>query len=131
VAQLRREKNRFDQAGAQVVLVGMGTPEQSAAFARQLDVPFPILSDPRQELYRAFELRRMSALGFFSPTVALKGVAAMVQGHGVGLPQGDIRQLPGVFVIDAAGQIVYSHYATDPADQPNAETILKALSRAA
>jgi peroxiredoxin len=127
VAQLRQEKSRFDKAGAQVVLVGMGTPEQSAAFGKQFDVPFPILSDPRKELYRAFELKRMSALGFLSPSVTLKGVAAMAQGHGIGLPQGDVRQLPGVFVIDTAGQIVYSHHAADPADHPDADTILKAL----
>ena len=124
---MRREKSRFDQAGAQVVLVGMGTPEQSAAFGKRFDVPFPILSDPRKKLFRAFELKRMSALGFLSPAMTLKGVAAMAQGHGIGLPQGDIRQLPGLFVINTAGQIVYSHYAADPADQPNVETILNAL----
>ena len=131
MAQLRREKSRFDQAGAQVVLVGMGSPQQTAAFAKQFEVPFPILSDPKQKLYRTFELKRMSTLGFLSPAVALKGVAAMAQGHGVGVPQGDVRQLPGVFVIDTEGRIVYSHYAADPADHPNAETILKALTPAA
>ena len=124
---MRREKSRFDQAGAQVVLVGMGTSEQCAAFGRQFDVPFAILSDPQKRLFHAFGLKRMSALGFLSPAMALKGVGAMAQGHGIGLPQGDIRQLPGVFVIDTAGQIVYSHYAADPADQPKAETILTAL----
>jgi peroxiredoxin len=131
VAQLRQEKSRFDKAGAQVVLVGMGTPEQSAAFGKQFDVPFPILSDPQKKLYRAFELKRMSTLGFLSPTVTLKGIAAMVQGHGIGLPQGDVRQLPGVFVIDTEGRIIYSHYAVDPADHPNAETILKTLAPSA
>lgn len=131
MAQLRQEKIRFDRAGAQVVLVGMGTPEQSAAFGKQFDVPFPILCDPQKQLYRAFEFKQMSALGFLSPTVTLKGLAAMVQGHGIGLPQGDVRQLPGVFVIDTEGRIVYSHYAADPADHPGPETILKALAPSA
>ncbi len=124
---MRHEKNRFDEAGAQVVLVGMGTPEECAAFAQKLHVSFPIVSDPKKKLYQAFELNRMSALGFFSPSVGFKGVAAMARGHGLGLPQGDVRQLAGVFVIDTGGQIVFSHYASDPADHPDAETILAAL----
>jgi len=69
----------------------------------------------------------MSALGFISPSLALKGVAAMVGGHSLGTPQGDVRQLPGVFIINTTGEIVYSHFSRNPADHPDAETIIAAL----
>ena len=124
---MRRNKNSFANAGAQVVLVGMGTPSESAKFAAKFDVPFPIVADPQKKLYRKFELKRMSTLGFFSPRVALKGVAALAGGHGMGMPQGDVRQLPGVFIIDTAGQIVFSHFSSSPADHPDPKTILAAL----
>ena len=124
---MRRAKSRFDNIGAQVILVGMGTPEESTSFKEKFDVPFPIISDPEKQVYRAFDLKRLSPLGFFSPTVALKGISAMAQGHTMGLPQGDVRQLPGVFVINTDGQIVYRHYASDPADHPDPETILAAV----
>jgi peroxiredoxin len=127
VAQLRRNKNSFANAGAQVVLVGMGTPSESAEFAAKFNVPFPIVADPEKKLYRKFELKQMSTLGFFSPSVALKGVAAIVGGNGIGRPQGDVRQLPGVFIINTAGQIVFSHFSNNPADHPDAKTILAAL----
>jgi len=124
---LRRNKNSFAKAGARVVLVGMGTPAQSAEFAEKFKVPFPIVADPHKKLYRRFELKQMSNLGFFSPSLALKGVSAIVGGHGLGLPRGDVRQLPGVFIINTAGEIVYSHFASDPADHPDAKTIIAAL----
>lgn len=124
-------KSRFDDFGAQVILVGMGTPEESTSFKEKFDVPFPIISDPGQQVYRAFDLKRISPLGFFSPTVALKGISAMAQGHTMGLPQGDVRQLPGVFVINTEGQIIYRHHAKDPSDHPDPETILEAIETSA
>ena len=125
---MRRNKKKFEKAGAQVVLVGMGTPSESAQFAAKFNVPFPIVVDPQKKLYRKFELKQMSTLGFFSPSVALKGVAAIVGGHGIGMPRGNARQLPGVFIINTAGQIIFSHFSSSPADHPDAETIIAALN---
>ncbi len=130
MAQLRARKNEFEKAGAQVVLVGMGTPAECAAFLRQFDVPFPMIADTRQELYRQFHLKRMSPLEAFSPTVAVKGLAAMTRGFGIGKPVGDILQLPGAFVIDASGHTVFSHQPSGPADYAAPDALLKALSEA-
>jgi peroxiredoxin len=128
VAQLRQEKHHFDQAGARVVLVGMGTPEESAAFEMQFNLPFALICDPARELYHAFGLRMVSALELLSPSVAFKGLLAITKGHTIGMPIGDVRQLPGVFIINTEGRIVYSHIARDPSDHPQAETILAALN---
>jgi alkyl hydroperoxide reductase subunit AhpC len=128
VAQLRRNKKSFEKAGAQVVLVGMGTPSQSAEFAAKFNIPFSIVADPDKKLYRKFGLKQMSALGFLSPSLALKGVAAIAGGHGLGMPQGNVRQLSGVFIINTAGHIVFSHFASNPADHPDAKTIIAALN---
>ena len=121
---MRRERQRFAEAGVQVVLVGMGTPAETSAFAAKYDVPYPIVSDPGKLVYRTFDLKRMSPWGFLAPEVVLKGVSAMARGHHMGLPQGDVRQLPGVFVINTAGEIVFSHYAADAADHPAVAVIL-------
>jgi peroxiredoxin len=130
VAQLRQKKQHFDQAGAQVVLVGMGTPEESAAFEMKFDIPFPLISDPKRQLYQAFGLKHVSTLGLLSPSVAFKGILAITQGHTVGVPVGDVRQLPGVFIINTDGRIVYSYFANDPSDHPAPDTILEALKTA-
>jgi len=127
---LRRDRHRFADAGARVVLVGMGTPAESKAFATKYDVPYPIVSDPGKILYRAFGLKRMAPWEFLAPEVVLKGISAMARGHLMGLPQGDVRQLPGLFVISTAGKIVFSHYAADPADHPTVAVILEAVKEA-
>lgn len=128
MAQLRHAKQRFDQAGARVVLVAMGSPAESNAFAREHAVPFEMVCDPERKVYQAFDLEQMAPLGFLSPSVALKGVMAMAKGHGIGVPVGDVRQLPGVFIIDSKGTIVFSHFAADPADHPAPDEILAALA---
>jgi len=124
---LRRKIPQFEQAGSRVVLVGMGTPEESAAFLKHAGVPFPMISDPKRQLYRAFGLKMAAALELLSPALAFKALATMARGHSVGLPIGDVRQLPGVFVINTGGRIVYSHVASDAADHPDPEKILSAL----
>ena len=124
---MRRNKKSFEKAKAQVLLVGMGKPAESAEFAAKYNVPFPIVADPEKRLYRKYGLKQMSTLGLFSPSLAIKGISAIVGGHGIGMPQGDVRQLPGVFIINTAGLIVYSHFSSNPADHPDAQTIIAAL----
>lgn len=128
MAQLRQKLPQLEQAGGRVVLVGMGTPEESAAFSKKTEVPFQVISDPGRRLYQTFGLKMASTLELISPAVVVKAFAAMAQGNTVGMPVGDIRQLPGVFVIDTGGRIVFSHIAKDPADHPDADTILAALN---
>ena len=43
---MRRARPALAAAGLDLLMVGMGTPEQTAAFARELDLPFPVLADP-------------------------------------------------------------------------------------
>jgi peroxiredoxin len=127
VAQLRQKITQFEQTGSRVVLVGMGTPEESAAFIKNAGVSFPMISDPKRQLYQAFGLKMAAVLELLSPALTFKALATMARGHSVGLPIGDIRQLPGVFIINTDGQIVYSHVASDAADHPDPEKILTAL----
>jgi len=126
VAQLRHAKSRFDEAGLGIALVGMGSPEEAQDFKPRFSVPFTVIADPQRALYQAFALPRMSPLGFLSPTLALRGLAAMAEGHTMGLPQGDVRQLGGVFIIDTQGRILSGHHARDPAEHPEVDDILAA-----
>jgi peroxiredoxin len=127
VAQLRRAKRQFDNAGARILIVGMGTETQTEQFKKKFKVPYPMACDPEKRLYAAFDIGQVSLIGALKPGIALKGLAAMAKGHGIGVPQGDVRQLPGVFIIDTDGSILYSHYAKDPADHPSPEEILAHL----
>ena len=124
---MRQAKKRFDRAGVEVVIVGLGTVEQSEEFRKKFQVPFTLISDHEKELYQAFGLKQMSPMDFFSPSMILKGLSAMAKGHVMGVPEGDVRQLPGVFIINTDGQIEFSHYAENPADHPDPDEILELL----
>lgn len=125
--QLRRRENDFRQLGARVVLVGLGTPEDAAAFKERFDIPFPIIVDPEKELYKAFHLKQASAAAFLSPGMALKGMSTMLRGYGIGMPSGDVRQLPGVFIIDTDGVVRYRFLAEGPADHPEPDLLLEKI----
>ncbi len=122
--QLRRNKNLFDRAGARVVMVGMGTVEQTAAFKRKFDIPYAMASDPERKLYRKFQIGFMPMASIFHPRVIARTVSALAKGHGVGIPYGDVRQLSAVFVIETDGTISYDHHAKAPSDHPPAQEIL-------
>jgi len=125
---LRQNKSGFDAAGAQIMLVGMGSVEETADFRRKFDLPFPMVSDPQRRLYHAFHLEMMSMTSVFSPHMVMRTASALTRGHGVGLPHGDVRQLSAVFIIDQGGTILHRHLGKDPSDHPRPEEILGYLS---
>jgi peroxiredoxin len=125
--QLRRRANDFRQIGARVVLVGLGTPEDAAAFKDRFAIPFPLFVDPDKALFKAFHLKQASATSFLSPGMAVKGMSAMFRGYGIGMPTGDVRQLPGVFIIDAEGVVRYRYLAEGPADHPDPDVLLEEI----
>jgi len=126
---LRRREAEFRQQGAQVVLVGLGTTAETAAFKERYGIPFPMIADPGKALFKAFHLKQASATALLSPGMAVKGVSALLKGYGIGIPKGDVRQLPGVFIIDTEGRVRYSYFAEGPADHPEPDELLKAIQK--
>ena len=122
--QLHRSKAQFEDNGFQVVLVGLGTPDQAKAFKKRFSLSFPIICDPEKKLYQTYGLVRGSVASMASPFLLLKGLKTLSRGHTPGVPQGDVMQMPGVFLIDTSGNIRYAHYSKDPSDNPSIETLL-------
>jgi peroxiredoxin len=129
VAQLRRAKNRFDGERLQIVLIGMGSPEETRAFQQQFDVAFPIVCDPDRELYRACGLREGTLGELVSPGLALRSLKALGRGHLPGIPREDVRQMPGTFIVDRQGLLLLEHYAKSAADHLPPDSMLSALKK--
>jgi len=127
VTQLRDKAVDFEKAGARVVLVGMGPPKESEEFLKKFSIPFEMICDPDRKLYEAYGLKRMGVLGFFSPSLALKSLSTVAKGNLVGIPEGDVKQLAGVFIIDITGHVMFRHLSPDPADFASAENVLTAI----
>jgi peroxiredoxin len=122
--QLHRSKAQFEDIDMQVVLVGLGAPDRAEAFRKQFSLSFPIICDLEKKLYQIYGLGRSSVSRMLSPAVLLKGLKALSRGHTPSVPQGDVMQLTGVFLIDTEGYIRYAHYSKDLSDHPSIETLL-------
>ncbi len=111
-----------------MVLVGMGAPKETRGFLKRFELPFPMISDPDRKLYGAYGLKKMGVLGFLSPSLALKGLSAVAGGNLAGIPEGDVKQLAGAFVIDTSGAIRFQYLSADPSDIPPVEDLLAAIA---
>lgn len=102
----------------------MGTDEQARAlFDRYGLADVERVSDPGQDLYRAFGLRRGRFGQLFHPKVLWRGlVAALFRGHGVGRPVGDALQMPGAFLV-RDGEVLRAFRHSTAADAPDYEDL--------
>lgn len=124
---VRRDLPLFEQAGGSVAVVTMGSPAQANAFRQRLSLPFPVLADPDRRAYQAFRLDLGGVAQIAGPRTWLPGIKALFRG-GAGKPVGDVRQMPGAFVIDTAGIVRYAHYARHSADYPEHKKMIKAFA---
>ena len=110
--------------GAAIVAVGQGSPADTARFAADLELPYPVLADPNRAAYRAFGLVT-GGLGALAGPAAGRGyLRAVLGGAGGGRMVGNARQLPGTFVVDRTGTLRYAHPATHADDTLSAAELL-------
>lgn len=65
----------YAEAGINPVIVGMGEPERSAQYREWHSVAYPILSDPDQEVYRAYGVGHFAYEQIFNGEGALEFVS--------------------------------------------------------
>jgi peroxiredoxin len=124
--RVRDEYERFTEAGGQVAVVTMGTPEQAHQFREYYRLPFPLLADPDRAAYQAFHVQRGGILSIAGPSTWAAGARSLLK-HGVGQIIGDPYQLPGSFIIDRDGTIRDAHYSRDSADVPTNDELIERL----
>ncbi len=114
-----------------MVCVFMYRAHPTRNFCRQREVGLECLGDPERAAFRAVGLARGGVRELASPKVALGAIRAASHGAVVGDPQGgDVRQMPGTFVVGTDGEIRYAHYNRDQSDNPPIEAVLAAVRAA-
>jgi hypothetical protein len=98
---------RIHEAGAELVTLGNGTPEQAKWFVGA---------------------RRM---GFPDPRTMMAGVSAFAKGFRQTGVKGSATQLGGMFVITADGRMAYSYLSRYAGDHPDPENAVAVLEREA
>jgi len=133
VSTLRTIVEDIHAAGAELVIVGSGSPLMAGFFAEDYQITTPVLTDPQRHVYAALELRRPSALAFLDPRVWVRGFFATLRGHRQQLSNaelGDSTQLGGMFVVRPGGEVAWAYRSAFAGDRPTNDEVLAALHRA-
>ncbi len=102
LADIAKSRADIEKGGVRIVLVHMGDiAELRFLLAKHNLLDLDRILDPKQELYRAFGLKRGSAGQLYGPKVWWRGInAGILAGHGLGKPAADSSQMPGVFLLE-------------------------------
>ncbi len=113
--------------GGELATVTQARPTVLDAWLRNHPRPFPVVSDPDREAYRAFDLERGRWAMFFRPGTMLHYIGLMVRGWVARPPLNgeDVLQLGGDFVLDRRHRLVFAHRSADPADRPAPELLVE------
>ena len=104
------------------VLVHHGSTEHGERFFRKRWPDAVAIADPEGVLYDAFDVERARWSQLFGLSVLLRGLGAAFKGNGVGKPVGDVRRMPGAFLIHK-GQIAWAQEPEHVGDHPDLASV--------
>ncbi len=84
-----------------------------------------VLCDPEYALYRALGYGHMRASEAISPKAIMDGAKLFFGGHIVGMPDGDVEQLPGVVAVRSSGLVVARHQHAFASDYLTSDELLE------
>jgi hypothetical protein len=126
--QLHRAREKFDEAGVRLVLIGQATPRHAKHFRdKQGIAPLPVLADEERESYRAAGWRRADAKQLVGPRSVVSGLkhaarSGVVQGRIIG----DAAQLGGEMIVRQGGEVAWSHRQENAGDTTDPDQLLEA-----
>jgi hypothetical protein len=127
---LRDRKTALDELGAAVLVISFEDPDVLRQFHWFRTLPFTVVSDLSRRLYQAFGLQTRSVLRLIDRTTVRAYASALLRGRLPRFRNADVGQLGGDFVLNRAGEVVFSHRSATPADRPPVEILLGALRNA-
>ena len=94
-----------------------------------MQLPFPILSDPQRDTYRAYGLAAGTLKNLLAPGTIWAYVKLLVRGNWYHFGKSDLRQMGGDFVLDKGGSVVYEFRGASPHQRPAVEELMEVLDR--
>ena len=132
VRQLDRDRDRFDEAGVRLVLIGHGTCEQGADFLANLDAQeLELLTDEDRAAYKAAGTKQATVGELVGPRMLVRGIKrSLASRTHQGRIIGNAAQLAGVLLVTPDGSIPYAHLSEDASDNPPNDEVLEAVAGA-
>lgn len=117
---------RVRSLGAELVVIGHGSLEETRAFRDEQAVPFPLFTDPTRQAYCALEMRR-NPRSILTLGVLARSLKAWASGFRQTRIAGDPFQQGGVVVIAPAGVERYRFISREAGEHAPAADIIAAL----
>jgi hypothetical protein len=127
VVQLHRDLDKIHAAGAEVFVIGNGSPSFIEGFRDETKWTGAIYTDPSLAVYKAAELKRGVARTF-NPLALGGTVKAFMAGNRQGKTQGDPWQQGGTLVVATDGTVIWHHISGNPDDRSTGAEIVDVLS---
>ena len=124
---MRQKHGDIEDRGASVLAVSFEPWDRLFQLSRQLQLPFPLLSDQERDSYRAYGLQRGYLRQIFSLRTVLAYVKLLAQGRLYHFRRSDLRQLGGDFIVDPEGVIPYQYRSAAPHDRPSVDELMRAV----
>lgn len=116
---IQKHRGELESRGVSIAFVHMMNESEARPFFEANGVDdLPRISDADQSLYRAFGLKRGSLWQIMGPYVWWRLLQAVRIGRRVGRAVGDMRQMPGAFLIDR-GRMIASYRHRSQASRPD------------
>ena len=126
-----RAREKFEAAGANLVLIGQLTPRHAAHFRRREGLDVLVLADNDRVSYRAAGASRGSVGQLIGPSVVAKGLMTTLRtGKMQTRTIGDPAQLGGAMVIRQDGTVALARMARNAGDNISPEELLAAAQGA-
>ena len=103
----QQELSDFDKRGIRIAGISVDNPEESRRMAQKLGLAFPLLSDPKNEVIRKYDLL-----------------------HTGGGPKASDIARPAEFLIDSAGNVLWVNLAESVVVRARPAQVLKAWDAA-
>ena len=124
--QLHRDIDELRARGAELHVIGNGSPSFVAGFRAQTGYDGSLYTDPSLAVFEAAQLER-GAARTLDPRSLGRTFGAFARGHRQGRVQGDPWQQGGVLVVAPGGEVKWHYISERPADRPSAAQIAAAL----
>lgn len=121
---------QFSTAGVQVVVLAMGEPKHIKRYCGKLAPSLTCLARDDETAYDAYGLREGDLKAFASMDVIKAGLQALLKGHMQGKGIGNLKMLPGTFIVNTSGEITYTYYSEHAGDHPEIDILLAEAQQA-
>ena len=128
VHELMQRLTKLENVDLSLVAVFQSPRAQIAQHIGKQRPPFPILPDPRLQLYRDYRVETSLRAFLIGATRHIgKALRAIRLGFLPGRIQGSVMRVPADFLIDPHGELMIAYYGRDISDHLPIEAVLQQL----